>query len=105
MSSTTTSNIKHNTTAPKMFYKFEHSCRNIPHPEKQWKGGEDAYFAHDNILVVADGVGGWAEFGIDASLYSKKLVQLIYENFYSDKQPLYIQQPSQLIQDSVAMNK
>jgi len=24
------------------------------------KGGEDAYIATKNLLVVADGVGGWA---------------------------------------------
>lgn len=33
----------------------------IPHPEKVHKGGEDALFADKKILVVADGVGGWAE--------------------------------------------
>jgi protein phosphatase PTC7 len=41
-------------------YKFRHSEKIIPHPEKLWKGGEDACVAHDNLLVVADGVGGWA---------------------------------------------
>lgn len=92
-------------SAPRMTFKFEHSSKNIPHPSKQWKGGEDAYFAHDNIIVVADGVGGWAEYGVDASLYARRLVQLVYDNFYSDKQPFYIQQPTLLIQDSVNMNK
>jgi protein phosphatase PTC7 len=29
------------------------------------------------VLVVADGVGGWADSGIDPGLYSKKLVQII----------------------------
>jgi protein phosphatase PTC7 len=33
----------------------------IPHPAKVEKGGEDALFANDKILVVADGVGGWAD--------------------------------------------
>jgi protein phosphatase PTC7 len=32
----------------------------IPHPDKVSKGGEDALYANDNILAVADGVGGWA---------------------------------------------
>lgn len=58
-------------------YKFEANSQMIPHPEKQHKGGEDAILIKDNILVVADGVGGWAEHGIDAGLYSKNLCQLI----------------------------
>lgn len=33
----------------------------IPHVEKRHKGGEDYFLAKDNILVVADGVGGWAD--------------------------------------------
>lgn len=33
----------------------------IPHPTKVKKGGEDAQFATEKILVVADGVGGWAD--------------------------------------------
>ena len=34
-------------------------------------------FASDNVLVVADGVGGWADQGVDPGLYSKKLCQII----------------------------
>lgn len=45
----------------------------IPHPEKVAKGGEDAWFASESLLVVADGVGGWNSKGIDPSLYSKFL--------------------------------
>jgi protein phosphatase PTC7 len=41
-------------------YKFRHGSSMIPHPDKVSKGGEDALYAHDNILAVADGVGGWA---------------------------------------------
>jgi len=43
----------------------------IPHPDKVAKGGEDACYTHENLLAVADGVGGWAEHGIDPGLYSK----------------------------------
>lgn len=45
----------------------------IPHPKKAYKGGEDAYYADKGLLAVADGVGGWAESGIDPGLYSKEL--------------------------------
>jgi protein phosphatase PTC7 len=64
-------------------YRFKHATKVIPHPDKVAKGGEDAHFAHDNILVVADGVGGWADYGIDPGLYSKKLCYLIKELFLS----------------------
>eukprot|EP01026_Neomeris_dumetosa_P034939 TRINITY_DN2796_c0_g1_i5.p2 TRINITY_DN2796_c0_g1~~TRINITY_DN2796_c0_g1_i5.p2 ORF type:complete len:356 (-),score=66.21 TRINITY_DN2796_c0_g1_i5:1076-2143(-) len=49
----------------------------LPHPSKVDKGGEDAYFIANNqrAIGVADGVGGWAEYGIDPGLYSKGLMQ------------------------------
>lgn len=47
----------------------------IPHPAKQDKGGEDAFFIADHCLGVADGVGGWAEIGVDPGLYSRQLMQ------------------------------
>ena len=54
----------------------------IPHPEKQHKGGEDALYADQNVLSVADGVGGWAESGIDPALYSKLLCENVRKYFY-----------------------
>mmetsp|Transcript_32375 Transcript_32375/g.62229 ORF Transcript_32375/g.62229 Transcript_32375/m.62229 type:complete len:401 (-) Transcript_32375:339-1541(-) len=49
----------------------------IPHPDKRDKGGEDSHFVSDtgNWLGVADGVGGWAELGIDAGAYARKLME------------------------------
>jgi serine/threonine protein phosphatase PrpC len=29
------------------------------------------------VLIVADGVGGWADSGVDPALYSKKLVKIM----------------------------
>ena len=43
----------------------------IPHIDKRHKGGEDAYVARSDLLVVADGVGGWGEHGVDPGLFSK----------------------------------
>jgi len=40
-------------------FRFNYATSLLPHPEKEAKGGEDALFASDNVLVVADGVGGW----------------------------------------------
>jgi protein phosphatase PTC7 len=49
----------------------------IPHPAKVAKGGEDAYFLSTDMKVigVADGVGGWADIGVDPALYSKSLME------------------------------
>ncbi|KAI8473568.1 MAG: phosphatase 2C-like domain-containing protein [Monoraphidium minutum] len=45
----------------------------LPHPEKAHRGGEDAYFIGEPPLAVgvADGVGGWAEIGVDAGAYAR----------------------------------
>lgn len=58
-------------------YKFLYGSHMIPHPEKAYKGGEDAMYVSDNLLVVADGVGGWADQGVDPGLYSKRLCEII----------------------------
>ncbi|KAJ1495761.1 hypothetical protein T484DRAFT_1761125 [Baffinella frigidus] len=53
----------------------------IPHPEKAHKGGEDAFFVlthdagHGSGCGVADGVGGWAEQGVDSGEYSRALMK------------------------------
>eukprot|EP00741_Cyanophora_paradoxa_P019185 tig00021123_g18521.t2 len=49
----------------------------IPHPEKAYRGGEDAFFICDDTSAVgvADGVGGWATQGIDPGLFSRQLMQ------------------------------
>lgn len=50
-----------------------------PHFEKRHKGGEDAAAISDNLIAVADGVGGWAANGIDPAIYSRKLCNIIGE--------------------------
>ena len=63
---------------------FSYGAANIPHDDKKLKGGEDAWLASNNLLVVADGVGGWAMQGVDSGLFSKKLVADIKIHFDSD---------------------
>lgn len=36
---------------------------------------EDAYFTHSKAVGIADGVGGWARFGIDCSKFSNELMK------------------------------
>ena len=47
----------------------------IPHDEKKYRGGEDAAANDETILTVADGVGGWANHGVNPGIYSKALVK------------------------------
>ncbi|KAI5071431.1 hypothetical protein GOP47_0013682 [Adiantum capillus-veneris] len=48
----------------------------FPHPEKELTGGEDAYFIcpEKQVFGVADGVGGWAEVGVDSGEYARQLM-------------------------------
>ncbi|XP_051139935.1 probable protein phosphatase 2C 55 isoform X2 [Andrographis paniculata] len=48
----------------------------LPHPDKEETGGEDAHFicSDEHAIGVADGVGGWADLGIDAGKYSRELM-------------------------------
>ncbi|XP_022769225.1 probable protein phosphatase 2C 55 isoform X2 [Durio zibethinus] len=48
----------------------------LPHPDKEDTGGEDAHFicVDEQAVGVADGVGGWADLGVDAGLYSRELM-------------------------------
>jgi protein phosphatase PTC7 len=40
----------------------------LPHPDKEETGGQDAHFicVDEQAIGVADGVGGWADLGVDA---------------------------------------
>jgi protein phosphatase PTC7 len=70
---TTSSNL-HN-----MIFNYGISC--LPHRDKRHKGGEDSYCSDDNLIAVADGVGGWNEVGVDPALYSKDLCNDILKEF------------------------
>lgn len=48
----------------------------LPHPDKEATGGEDAHFicADEQAIGVADGVGGWAQMGVNAGDYARELM-------------------------------
>ncbi|KAJ6801947.1 putative protein phosphatase 2C 55 [Iris pallida] len=48
----------------------------LPHPDKEQTGGEDAHFVciDGQAVGVADGVGGWADLGIDSGQYARELM-------------------------------
>jgi len=85
-------------SAPKLGLDCGWSC--IPHPLKVHRGGEDVHFVHRikgvTLLGVCDGVGGWAEVGIDPAEYARKLGNLLEANLRADpsiveksERPLY----------------
>ncbi|KAL6636714.1 hypothetical protein ACP70R_024286 [Stipagrostis hirtigluma subsp. patula] len=61
--------------SPETLKLLSGSCY-LPHPAKEATGGEDAHFIFDEHAIgVADGVGGWADLGVDAGLYAKELMR------------------------------
>lgn len=42
---------------------------------------DDSYIIHDNLLVVADGIGGWRKQLIDPSKYSSSLCRELLSNY------------------------
>ncbi|XP_038877284.1 probable protein phosphatase 2C 80 [Benincasa hispida] len=48
----------------------------LPHPAKEETGGEDSHFicVDEHVVGVADGVGGWADVGIDAGKFARELM-------------------------------
>eukprot|EP00455_Lapot_gusevi_P052442 TRINITY_DN7984_c0_g1_i3.p1 TRINITY_DN7984_c0_g1~~TRINITY_DN7984_c0_g1_i3.p1 ORF type:complete len:315 (+),score=57.00 TRINITY_DN7984_c0_g1_i3:72-1016(+) len=60
-------------------FHLAHSLR--PHPDKQAKGGEDAFFLDKklNAFGVADGVGGWNEVNVDPAAFSRQLMKFAAE--------------------------
>lgn len=55
--------------------KLDSAVFQIPHPEKKHKGGEDTFLISSSgaVLGVFDGVGGWADSGVDPRDYAVKL--------------------------------
>lgn len=51
------------------------ACHNFPGPNKKNPKGEDAHFFNKQAMAVADGVGGWAEVGVDPSQYAMELMK------------------------------
>ena len=56
------------------------------------------------MLVVADGVGGWGQRGIDPGAYSKTLCLLI-GNIYDRNNSYYQERPEELLKLSVSKNQ
>lgn len=57
----------------------------IPKDQSIKKGGEDSADSSDNLLVVADGVGGWAELGVDSGKFSREVTKTVLQGWKQDK--------------------
>lgn len=68
----------------------------LPHPDKEKTGGEDAHFicSDEQVIGVSDGVGGWADVGVNAGEYARELmsnsVKAIREVPQADIDPLQV---------------
>ncbi|KAJ1614122.1 Ptc7p phosphatase [Cryptosporidium canis] len=56
-----------------------------PHPSKVHYGGEDAHFYEENVIGIADGVGEWANFGINPKLFASELISGMREAYLNSK--------------------
>ena|SRR3990167_1043436 len=83
---------------------FKFGEKMIPHPSKADKGGEDASFVSGNILAVADGVGGWNEYGVDPAIYSRQLCKNIQVLAIS-KVMSFLKNPKSIIKKAWEDNK
>jgi len=84
--------------------RFESAMKSIPHPEKAFKGGEDAAFINEKLLCVCDGVGGWNKKGIDPALFTRELVenlQIDYSELEGGLQPGMLVRLKELLVHSV----
>ncbi len=68
-------------------FKLQCGVTVIPHPDKASRGGEDAYFFCDTALGVADGVGGWAEEGVNPAEFAQGLMDVAKAYYAAAAEP------------------
>ena len=54
---------------------------NIPHYKKRERGGEDGWISAENMIAVADGVGGWNNRGVDPGIFTRELCGLVLARY------------------------
>ena len=83
---------------------FHYGAHMIPAPEKAETGGEDAYYANNYILAVADGVGGWKRRGIDPAEYARTMCRLVGVLLEEDGNGKYHNNPKAIIEEAANRN-
>ncbi|XP_062102362.1 probable protein phosphatase 2C 80 isoform X2 [Humulus lupulus] len=68
--------LSSSTISPEQTLKLLSGSCYLPHPDKEDTGGEDAHFicVDEQAIGVADGVGGWADVGVNAGLFARELM-------------------------------
>lgn len=76
-----------------------------PHPDKVETGGEDAHFIceEEKVIGVADGVGGWADVGVDAGEYARQLMS--YSVSAIQAEPKGLVDPAKVLEKAHASTK
>ena len=87
------------------YNKFNTGVAMNPHPAKREKGGEDAATVTETFIALADGVGGWADSGIDPANYSRKLCKNIQGLIQFDAGIKYMCNPRQLCVEAGELTK
>ena len=83
--------------------KFHVGVTINPHPAKRDKGGEDAATVTETFIALADGVGGWAEQGIDPANFSRTLCKNIRGLILYDGGARYMCNPRLLCVEAAKM--
>jgi protein phosphatase PTC7 len=96
---------KFSSAAKPEFNSFQAGVCVNPHYNKKAKGGEDAYVLSPQFLAVADGVGGWAESGVDPAVYSRTLCHNISELVTAEDNELYVMKPTEALIRAVEKTK
>lgn len=84
-------------------YVFEVAVSNRPGLGKEAKGGEDAWHGEEEVIAVADGVGGWSSHGVDPGIYSRMLMRHLARLFASRK-AYFSQNPKELLIQAARSN-
>ena len=90
--------------APLPYNRFHAGIAMNPHPAKRDKGGEDAATITESFIALADGVGGWAESGVDPAKYSRALCKNIQGLIMYDSEK-FMCNPRQLCVEAAKLTK
>lgn len=73
-----------NTFNTKLKFRFNTGAMKIPHFARRETGGEDALEIHEGMICVADGVGRWADSGVDPRIHSNELARNVKKYFLEE---------------------
>ncbi|TNV76749.1 hypothetical protein FGO68_gene3286 [Halteria grandinella] len=66
--------------------RFQAAVTNIPDHKKRDRGGEDAWILTEELLAVADGVGGWNRKGVNPGIFARELCANVWGDYKQMRQ-------------------